>query len=435
MSMRNLFLKISVVTLAALANNSFAENSDLLLHEYIEKQLQDICILNKFSFDGQIEITAAHCKQANPETLDTMFISSQGHIDFTYSDLCDYGRFGATMVCRTRSGLIKKSGAIVEQGFIFLETGSYGLFKVGYTKTAGSAFSISGEDCMTGYTGFGSGFLNSYYNTSSGSIIDSGFKYDDGSSAKIVWLSPVVRGFSAGLSFTFNGMYQNPFHSSTLKKDRDFSAKRSFETRTDYQKHVFTGGVAYEYGAPDSFSGKIAVAGWAGKTASKLGDEKIRNVRGYNIGLSLQYQEFLAAFSFTDMTHSFLANQYANSDSPIFQNGVAYDISDEGVGLKPGADAGKVYTVGLAYNNSRWHTSIGYLYSATKMSHNEKATGKVLSCAVEYRFDKTWSAYCEYINIVTRTCDRAMTYDVAVDGKAFCNNRANLFMIGSKIKL
>ena len=415
-------------------NNIDKYKDGFLFHEWLEEKLKGKKFLSNFSIGGVIEIDTVAAQQDEKKD-DNVAVSSQGHIDLTYRDICSYGGYGAFVNFRTRSAITKSGSAIVEKGYLFWESEKFGTFRGGWVNSAADEFCIDGSDVLVGYQGFGNGYFTAAHTPTSGCIIDSGFFHDDGKAAKLWWKSPVVRGFSMGLSFTPNARKKNPFYTSTHRTDKDFSAGRTFETDSIWQENVITGGLAYEYGLPDKFNMKISLSGWHGKTKCLNGDWTVRNVQGYNIGVILSYNKFEMALGFTDLGKSALPSTYAEGDTLIYDKNTNYDVKDKHIGIKPGASAGQIYTAGISYNFGKLACSAGYLYGERKFSGSEKATSNVASFGVEYKFDKMWSSYIEYDHITTDTCDRIMVYDKAVDGKAIGNNTSNLYIVGTKVNI
>jgi predicted porin len=117
----------------------------------------------------------------------------------------------------------------------------------------------------------------------------------------------------------------------------------------------------------------------------------------------------------------------------VFDEDRDYSIADPDVGLKPRADAGKIYSAGIAYTFGKLEVSAGYFKSLVKFSDNEKSQADIISLAAEYKFDKALRLYFEYDNISTDTCARAQAYKKACDLSPTGKNKANIFMVGSKI--
>ncbi|MDR1561436.1 MAG: porin, partial [Holosporaceae bacterium] len=249
---------------------------------------------------------------------------------------------------------------------------------------------------------------------------------------KITWLSPLISGFSAGLSFTLDSRDSNLFKTKHDKLD-NFTEKDDFAHSSAYSQNIVTGGIAYEFGAPDCFNAKISVSGWLGKGKSCCSDVEVQNVRAYNLGLILGYADFKASFGYTDNGKSLLAKKYATQDvSYTFDPSENYNINEASVGLKEEADSGKIYSIGMAYIFDKLSISAGYFRSVVKFSGHEKATADIISIAAEYKFDKVFSSYIEYDNIQTNTCDRARAYGSASHQSTIGKNRANAVMIGAK---
>jgi predicted porin len=364
---------------------------------------------------------------------DAATVSLQGDITLRYLDKCDAYGYGVEVGLITNSGIIKQGNPIVKTSFVFLESDKVGTIKLGYASTAADSFCICGDKFLVGYGGTGSGNLGIFYNKSAGSLVDTEFFADDSMAAKVVWLSPVVSGFSAGLSFTPDsrdvGLFQTRHnYCSNIDEKADFSGMC-----LAHSKNIITGGISYEFGDPDDFSAKISAAAWMGKGKSDLDDNiNVHNIRAYNVGMTMCCGDLKVSCGYTDNGKSMLPLKYATQDTVAFDSSKDYQLTDPCVGLKSGANAGKIYSLGMAYSFNKLEVSVGYFRSVVKFSDSERAKAHIISLAVEYKFNGNLSLYVEYDNLATNSCDRAQIYGKACQGSETGRNRASVFMIGSK---
>ena len=411
---KSLCLLSPLMFMACLAEEQVTETK--LLGELCSEKLKEKGIDTGWSFSGDLNgaFVALHQKIQSD---DTSFATLEGNVYLKYFKRDTKFGFGLEVGNKVRSGVLKQGSAIVDTSYVFVETDKFGKVKVGYTNTAADSFTVSYANILTGYTGPDSGNLASFYRQSSGSIIATGLEADDGKALKVVWLSPVISGWSCGFSWTPSSRDGHLFKEKRNKIEKDYSDKQNFADQSSHTADAITGGIAYEYGAPEAFNAKVSVAGWFAKGCSDL--VKIRNVKGYNIGAILGYKDYKLAFGYTCNGKSLLPAEFAKETNPR--------------GFCHGADAGKIYNVALAYNYNKWDLSAGYFHAVKKFSNNDKVKSDIATVAAQYNFDRRWSIYAEYNNIRTKTCDRAMRTEEALDGYAYGNNHANMVIIGTKI--
>jgi predicted porin len=410
-------------------------NDDELLNEMITKHLQEAGLDANLCFCGNLDFSAVFINQTEGSDKDGTVASLQGAVNLKYLQKYDGYGFGCQIEAKTRSGIIKSGRAILDSSFLFVESDFIGLTKFGYTNTAADAFSICGDKVLVGYQGAGSGNLNCFYNASSGSIVGTGFTFDDSKAAKISWTSPIVSGFSVGLSFTPDSRDANLFKTNHDKEICEVCGKENFVGSSAYSKNVITAGIAYEYGAPDDFNAKFSVGGWFGKGkpgCHNAGNVEVRNIRAYNVGALFGYKDFKVSLGYTDNGKSLLSTKYATQEITEFDPNRTYKIDDPDVGIKGGADAGKIYSIGFAYAFDKLVISAGYFRSEVKFSSDEKAKADIITLAVQHEFSKALGLYVEYDNIRTSTCDRALAYAAACEQSVVGKNRANAVIIGVK---
>ncbi len=410
---------LSLLPFLCYAEENATSSEDVkLLNESVDELLKENGYDTNWSFSGILNGSAVMLHQSIP-TDDTATASLDGDIYIRYDNKWNDLGFGLEIGNKVKSGLLKQGSAIVDTSFIYIESDKYGKFKFGYTNTAADTFSITYASVLTGYTGPDSGYLSSFYNQTSGSIISTGFDRDDGKSLKVVWLSPIVSGWSMGLSYSPNSRDGHLFKENRNKVEKDYSPKQNYADKDSYSKHNFTGGIAYEWGDPEAFNAKISVAGWYARGKSDVSN--VRNVCGYNVGALLGYGKYSLALGYTDNGRSLLPSHFVEPS--------------EKAGFCSGADAGKIYNIGIGYKGEKVELSAGYFHAVKKFASKQRSNSNIATFAAQYNFNRAFSAYVEYDNIRTRTCERSIETEKVVDGFAYGNNHANMFVIGSKINL
>ncbi|GHU16119.1 hypothetical protein FACS189472_00470 [Alphaproteobacteria bacterium] len=420
-------------------------DEDKLLHEIFNDAAGINC---PFSFDGCLNFTSLYISQNDEEKKDAHVPGLEGEINLKYCDKTAEYSYGADVKIKASSGVIKDGSPIVRDSSVFLRSENIGTLKLGYTKTAAKAFLICSGNSLVGYGGPDSGNLHLFYNESAGSIVETGFPNDDSKAAKLVYLSPNFSGFTFGLSFTPDSRTSTPFKTKHMEQGSDEISEEEANrlgSTTSYSKNIITGGLAYEFGDKDGLKAKIAAAAWFGKGKTTIEDKKVDDVKVYNIGATVGYKDFEVSLGYTDCGKSLLSKYRATKNITTFDPDEEYKflgMDEEGepighreVGLKDGADAGKIYSIGASYSFDKLKVSTGYYKSFVKFSDTEKAKADIVTLAAEYTVNKTMSIYAEYDNISTDTCARAQAYRKACKKATTGKNKANVYMIGTKINL
>jgi hypothetical protein len=413
------------------------EDEGLLLGELITDKLNESKGDIDLYFGGELHLTTLFINQKQKRNTDDNAVTSlQGDIELRcLKKYCGNG-YGIELKAKANSAIIKAGYPIMRVSFLFFESDKIGIIKVGYTNTAADSFSICGDKFLVGYLGAGSCNFRAFYNNSAGSVIDTGFTFDDSKAAKIVWLSPLISGFSAGLSFTFDSRKANLFKTYRNRADDIHEKTNLSGLYANYSKNIITGGLSYEFGTPDDLNAKFSVAAWFGKGEPAINgakNMKVHNVRAYNIGVAIGYKKIKMSFGYTDNGKSLINENYAVQSGGVFNEGVDYSFDSPNIGLRPGADAGKIYSTGIAYSFGKAEISAGYFKSIVKFSNNERSKANIITLAAEYKFDRFLKVYVEYDRINTDACDRARIYGKASGLSSTGKNAANMFMIGSKI--
>jgi predicted porin len=404
---------------------------DILLGEWLVKKAECDSFLR---FWGDGNLTAAFINQSIPGDLDSGSISYAGNVYMKFLNKGDNLAFGGQVRVRPKSGMVKCGDTIVDEAFLILESDHIGEFRAGFTNTAADNFIIGGDQLLPAYGGPGGGNLGIFYNQSAGTILGSGCSIDDNKAAKVVWYSPVMRGFSLGSSFTFHSRRMKPFKLRRENYNGDRDGCWDFANTSAYSKNVVTIAGKYEHGSSKGFNASAVVAGWIGQGRSGFRNIEVRNVRAFHVGASLGYKDFKLSAGYIDNGKSLLPKSYATADLLHFDPNVNYDITDPRLGIRSGANAGKLYTIGASYKFDKLTLGVNYFRSVVKFSSSkqEKAVSDIVTVAAEYSLNKTFSVYVEYNNIVTGTCDRARAYKQACGLSSVGANRANIIMLGTK---
>lgn len=412
------------------------EYEHMLFNEWIKDGLKKAGFDTKLCFYGDSHLTGTFVNQSNPDDLDSQSCSHQGNIYIEYQNRTNEFGYGFEIRTKQTSGIIKQGGAIFNSSYVFVEADRVGQVRLGYTNTVADNFIIGGHSLFKGYEGPGSCNFGAFYNQSAGAIISTGCQADDDKAAKIAWYSPIIKGFSAGISFTPNGKYANTFRKKHSDANCDNDGCWDFAHTSAYSKNVLALAGKYEYGSQKSFNAALSICGWFGKGESGVDNFAVRNIRSYGIGGNIGYKDFKIAVGYIDNGKSLLPKSYAIGEAAAFDENRNYSINDPDVGIKQGANAGKVYTYGMSYDFGRLVTYAGYFRSVVKFSSgkSERSVADIITAGAEYNFTRALSSYIEYNNIITGTCDRARGYKKACDLSYSCKNRANMVMIGTKIK-
>ena len=398
-----------------------------LFGDFVKDQTDGIPLLDGLTISGEMKFGFVTSNQRRSTDVDIPSAFLDGDVDINYKKVVDGIAWGFKIGTKARSGLLKQGSAIVDSSYLFADTGKLGEFRIGYSKSAGAMFSLSSADAMTGYNLVDSGQASCFFAQTSGTILGTGFDKDDGKALKFVWVSPTLKGWTLGFSYAPNSRDGHLFKEKRNKIEKDWSLYQNFADKSGYTKDSFTAGISYEYGDPEAFNAKVAVAGWLAQGRSDNSDP--RNVQGYNAGAILGYGKYKLALGYTDNINSMIPKELSNTKTDALGNIV---------GMGPGANNGKVYNIGLGYFGDKWEMSAGYFQAEKKWSHDDKATAKIATVAVQYNVDKVLSTFVEYNNIRTETRDRIMNSERYVEGAdavIYDNNRANLFIVGAKINL
>lgn len=425
--------------------NAEAEDTKLF-GDFVKDQTNDVPLLEGLTVDGELKFGFVTSNQSLSGDVDNPTAFLDGDVNLNYKKVIDGIGWGFKIKANARSGLVKQGSAIVDTSYLFADTDKLGEFRIGYSKSAGSIFSVSYADIMTGYNLIDSGNASCFFAQTAGTILGTGFDKDDGKCLKFVWISPTVKGWKLGFSYAPNSRDGHLFKERRNKSEKDFSYAQNFADESAYIEDSFTAGISYEYGDPEAFNAKVAVAGWLAQGKSSNPTSRVRNVQGYNVGAILGYGKYKLGLGYTDNINSMIPKTLGDTkwkdEGGLVPGGKQGDEYIVGMGGE--ANAGKIYNVGVGYFGDKWEMSAGYFQAEKKWSPDDKATSKIATVAVQYNIDKMVSAFVEYNNIRTECADRIYYSEIysetdngtkANSFKAYGRNRANMFIVGAKINL
>ena len=398
-------------------------NENEYLNEFADKFLYPSDIDHNLCFCGNLNFNSVFVDQKIKFDEPQENLTALGNLNLKYLGSNDGMGYGFELNTKISSGKIKKGRPIIDSSFIFLEMDKIGKIQLGFTESAASRFCINGGDVLVGYKSFGSNNLSSFYNHSTGSIIGTENPINDKNSAKVLWISPTIKGFTIGASYSISEK-NNSFIKSENKTVRNgkkyyncSDSRWNFYGASPYSKNTFTIGTSYEHGSLDDVFYKFSVSGWIGKGKTDKENFSVNDVKAIHIGAMFGYKNLKISSGFTNNGKSLIA-------SPKNQN---FNFSRR---------AGKQYSLGVSYAISKkLEISVGTLYSAVKFSEKEKSTAKILSFASEYSIKGNIKVYTEYDRIRTKSCDAALQLARVTETlPEVSNNRANIFMIGMKIE-
>jgi predicted porin len=394
------------------------ENNDGSLQVGLaDELLARLGVSPNLSINGNLHFTSMFIKQKEGDN-EGAVTSLQGDVIGVYSRITDGRRYGIETAFKLDSKDIRGNNTVWRSLYSFCESDIIGMLKFGWTNTAADKYCIDGANVLVGYGGAGSENFPCFLRGSAGSYIGNSFPYDDSRALKVAWLSPVIFGLSGGVSFTPSSKNAGP------AKTKHGNA---------YSKNIVTCGVAYELGDPNGLNAKIAIATWYGKGKSADGI-KLHDVKAYNIGAMICHSDTELSFGYTNNMKSLLAKEYAMQDAGTFDEDRKYKITDPDVGLRPGANAGEVYSIGLARKFCKnWKASAGYFISKVKFSKHQKSKADMIALAIECELHRDMKLYLEYDHVSTKTCDQAQAYASACGLSTAGKNKANIAMIGVKI--
>jgi predicted porin len=439
---RTIFLVLlSTIGICDATENTGANvaEKELLLNEIVADELNKEGIDLPLSFRGTFNLTSIFVNQDKKNGGNSCIVALESDVFLKYLKNCNQCNFGFEIGAKGNSGIMKQGSPILRTAYLFAGEDELGTLRIGFTPTMADSMTISVGNVLVGYGGAASRNLSLFYNESAGSFIDLCFPFDDNKAAKIAYMSPTFSGFSFGLSFTPDSRSANPFktlHPRPRNPEINQEKANFPGMRSAYSRNIITGGIAYELGDPEALNGKISLCGWIGKGRTSVIGVEVENIRAYSIGAVLGYKDFKLALGYADNGKSLRSKRYATADISVYEENRNYTFADPEVGLKQGADAGKMYSIGASYAvTSKFTVSTGYFRSEVKFSDSEKSTANVFTLGGEYVFHRSVCVYVEYDKINSDSCARAQAYGKACGISDTGKNSGYMFMIGTKINI
>ncbi|MDR2681892.1 MAG: porin [Holosporaceae bacterium] len=300
-----------------LATDTKDKDEEKLLNEIVATKLKEDGIDCPLSFRGCLNFTSLFIKQDVKGSNESSVFALEGDIFLKYLSKCNQYDYGFEVGIKANSGIMKQGSQVVRTAYIFLGSEKTGTLKIGFTPTMADSMTINGGSVLVGYGGAASRNLSIFYNESAGSFVDMCFLFDDNKAAKIALMSPNFSGFSFGISFTPDSRSANPFktlHPKPRNPEINEEKANFPGMRSAYSKNIITGGIAYEFGDPEGFNGKISLCGWIGEGKTSVKGVQVNNIRAYNIGAVVSYKDLKLALGYADNGKSLRSKRYATAD-------------------------------------------------------------------------------------------------------------------------
>ncbi|MEO1016242.1 MAG: porin [Pseudomonadota bacterium] len=234
-------------------------------------------------------------------------VDNEVHVDFTQTDDETGIRYGGRIEFEANANEVADSSDHIDESWIFFE-GDFGQFRFGDEDGAADNLKI-----FAGTISAGTGGIDGAGEVAVGTPI---FFDNSGDDTKVIYYTPDIAGFQAGVSYTAN---------TNAKGDREPN-NQSTQTDGEYQRLV-EAGVAYtnSFGA---FDVQGSVVGGYGEGQTNDTDD----LENYGAGLSLGFAGFQVAGAY-------------------FRN----DSGDN-------ADDVNIYNAAIAYSFGNVNTSLGWAY-------------------------------------------------------------------------
>ncbi|MDR2417006.1 MAG: porin [Holosporales bacterium] len=411
----------------------------------------------KFStkISGELQTFSAAGKQDLSFGKDHGYFATSGNILFNPTVVVGACTIGGNIGFGADASSGQQCATGISESFLSF-SGWFGEFQFGNQCSAADEMSIDGTAVLGGQEG-AAGAISSLFNVSGGVLLQTGASGDDGIATKLIYLSPVWSLKKCGtlqvaISYTPNsqlvGMLQNIthinylYHGATYNQkgnllyDIDASGMRAEigeshskknpanlpDQNTDLSSGAFfvdgvTGAIVYNYGSDEAFNFAFAVCGWYGKGKAQIPTLRVRDLTAYQVGSTIGYKQWKLALGFTDNLKS-LMNKTCNDSN----------------GIKDGANMGKVFTVGLAWEHGPWKASAGYFHSVKKYAEkDDQAKAQVATLALDYKFMEGVSVFGEFdwIKTIGRSTGEKRSWVQATS--AFADNKGWLLFAGAKI--
>lgn len=443
---------------------------------------------NSLSVRGQLTGTAVGSHQKKKFNKDNgrllLMMGSISFDGFLYN-LKTRNKYAAVVDLSADMSTTKQQNPALNSAYISA-SGKWGELKIGNAFSAATELAIDGTQLLGGDSGFAGTSLYSTFNQSAYSTIMVGCYYDPGFGTQITYMTPIYKGFQAGITYVPNSLHvgllqENDCFNSMSWGMETTPIRQPVENITTkdifaygqggFTTDVFAGGVRYDWGQPHKFNGSVSLVGWTGKanpekkTVDKL---KMKRLAAFSLGATFGYKHIKAGFGYVNQLKSCLPversnvtkqqldaistanwNRLANgadgeidvqADVPGFD--AATPAADrkaaliDANGFGNGADAGQIFTAVLSYlPGVNTKISLGGIYTIRKMASSEKTKAYGGSLIFDYKVMKGIGLFVGFTYVKTKTCRRAVLIAMseAKASAAFADN--NIAFISAGIKM
>lgn len=278
---------------------------------------------------------------------------------------------------------------------------------------------------------------------------------------KVNLFTPRFAGFQLGVSYTPDTKHEGAAKLSSINNNNtNLYGTSMFDDRA-FGKTNWAGNINFNHTFQNGFDAKVSVTGmtensqtgYLSGNASGIGTPIPTATPTINDGRAWQVG---GEFSYAGVT---LAADYLDNRKSRVPGSLPADAA-AAAGVAPsylrGADAGKVYTFGLAYELGTHKVSVGYMHSTRKMGGLSttpsgaivtdlgKAKATVWSATYDKQFAPGWAGYVEYVNFSYKSTDNAATaqnnYKTNIDSgnkslqDGLAKNNGHVVIIGTKVK-
>lgn len=271
---------------------------------------------------------------------------------------------------------------------------------------------------------------------------------------KVNLFTPRFAGFQLGVSYTPDTKHEGAAKVSTINNNNtNLYGTSMFDDRA-FGKTSWAGNLNFNHTFQNGFDAKVSVTGMTENSGTGYTAATATNNATINDGRAWQVG---GEFSYAGVT---LAGDYLDNRKSRVPGSTPFNLNAGGNHFLNDADAGKVYTVALAYELGTHKVSVGYMHSDRKMGRVSataggataaagdlgKAKATVWSATYDKQFAPGWAGYVEYVNFSYKSTDNAATAQTYYKGTGgagannsslgdgVAKNNGHVVIIGTKVK-
>ena len=327
-----------------------------------------------------------------------------------------YGGVAVLNFDRAKTGIDR-----IGEAYIYMNHDCIGSLKIGDTEDVTQIMMYTGADVLGGLGGT-MGDLNKFINVTRTVDFRPSIAPSKDKATKIVWVSPEVRGFQAGIGFTPS----TKLHGRVTRGSEFTPNTLRNTTQLPYATNLVTGGLSYNKALSKCNLG-LYVVGQSGKSKSDTIDASgsasantFKNVSGYQVGTLLDYQNWQFAASWFDKKKS-----YVRSSAQTLGH-----TNTKGMDAAVGYDFARNANVG-----------IGHTHTYRKVTGGD-AKADVTTVTVDYVMAPGWVAFAELDHFRLKAPASASTlagasgnFDIyANQSTGNTNNHGTVLVLGTKLR-